>query len=81
MSRLPQTNNVPKTVPEVSVETQSEIMSFVPVGNQVIPSWRQTIRSQPRGSDYHFPLAALEFILRSAAVGCYRPNTAEISGD
>lgn len=28
-----QTNNVPETIPEVSAETQSEIMSFVPVGN------------------------------------------------
>lgn len=33
MSQLPQTNNVPEIVPEVSAETHSEIMSFVPVGN------------------------------------------------
>jgi len=28
-----QTNNVPETVPEVSAEIKSEIMSFFPVGN------------------------------------------------
>lgn len=33
MSCRTQTNNIPETVPEVSAEIKSEIMSFFPVGN------------------------------------------------
>lgn len=38
MGTWTQTNNIPETVPEVSAEIKSEIMTFFPVGNQVILS-------------------------------------------